>query len=156
MGVLSSVLVIPASIPSAFDLLIPLFLGITEFMLFGVLANQATGLTHTPAVVHYWFLSFTIFSLFSVVGILRGDWLSARGLLASDAENIRKLHRLLMRDVLGVGFEGIIAIFGFTVTSNGKISPFSYVVASILIVGLSAGLQGHAKTALLIKDAIHS
>jgi hypothetical protein len=156
MGVLSSVLVIPVSIPSAFDLLIPLFLGITEFLLFGVFVRQATDLTRTSEVVHYWFLSFAFFGLFSVVGIVRGDWLSSRGLMAGDTENISNLHRLLMRDALGVGLLGVISVFGFVVTNGSQISPLCYVLVVILIAGLSGGLQGHAKTARFIKAVIHS
>jgi hypothetical protein len=156
MGVLSSVIVVPASIPSAFDLLIPLFLGINEFLLFGVLAHQATGLIRTSAVVHYWFISFAFFCLFSVAGIVRADRLSARGLLSEGSEDMRKLHRLLIRDASGAGLLGVIGVAGSIVTNNGRISPLSYVLVAVLLAGLSGGLLGHAKTARLIEDVIHS
>lgn len=156
MGVLSSIIVIPAGIPSAFDLLIPVFLGVSEFLMFGVLAHQATGLTRTSSVVHAWFLSFAVFCLCSVAGILRADQISAKGPLASYPRKIEALHRKLSRDVSSASIMGIVGVLGSLVTVNGRISPLSYVIASILLAGLSLGLTGHARTARLVEKIVRS
>jgi hypothetical protein len=70
-GTMVGNLAAPPIMPAIMDLMIPLLLGIGEFVLFGVLAHQVTGLTTTSSVGEAWFISMAVVCISAVAAITR-------------------------------------------------------------------------------------
>lgn len=145
-GVVTAAVALPSRIPTVWDLLPPLVLGASEFLLFGVLAHQATGLTQTSSVVEAWFFSFAAFCLCSVAAIVRANHLFKHGVfrakLVAAVEEIRRILRRDARSAVGLAAVGL---FGGFAAADRWSPTLLYIAAGVIIAGLSLALIGHAQ-----------
>lgn len=149
-------LLLPSRIPTVLDLLPPLVLGASEFLLFGVLAHQATGLTHTASVVEAWFFSFAGFCLCSVAACMRADHLFKRGKFRKNVvPAICEIRKVLRRDAASAAGIALVGVLGGIVTANrGLLTTLLFVLAGAINGGLSLALIGHAQRVRAVQAAV--
>jgi len=88
-------ILMPARIPAVVDLVLPLLLGVCEFMQFTILGYRLTGWTSPRAVLAGWWFTFGAFGLVASLGTWRAYYLidrankSAVGVVASCAKRLR-------------------------------------------------------------------
>jgi hypothetical protein len=154
-GVMSGNVVAPPLMPTITDLLIPLLLGVGEFVLFGVLAHQVTGLNKTSAVAEAWFISLAVVSACAAAAITRAMHFFGSATYAPDISGpiddyrFRRMPldrtRALLIAVMGIG--GAVA-------SAAQVAWLEYVLAASTIAGLLMALGGHARSAAVLRTAI--
>jgi len=159
-SVFTSAIALPSIVPTPLDLLPPLLIGTSEFLLFGVLAHQATGLTRTSSVIEAWFFSFSAFCLCSLLGLWRADYVfeSGIGSGAYDSEvevavkTVQKILRQDMWTVIGLAAAGFGV--GLALALATVPSFVLYILALAIIVALSAAARGHSKRARTLARVI--
>ena len=151
---------LPASVPSVSDLLLPLFVGLTEFLLFTILIRQVTAVG-LNALVNAWLITMALYGLFAVLSILRAWHHYAAGLredVYSDdiAGIIKQYLRCLLRDSSGAGTVTVLASIGAGLRSSGAITWPAFIFPLIITVLLILGLQGHSDTAKMWRALLPS
>jgi len=142
---------LPASIPSVRDLLLPLLVGVIEFLLFTILISQVTAIG-LEVLVNTWLITMAFFGLFALLSILRAWHHYAEGLqenvYSTDVARIIKQYlRCLLRDCIGAGIVTVLSSIGAGLRSSGAITWPGFIFPSIITVLLILGLNGHSDTA---------
>jgi hypothetical protein len=154
-GVMVGNLAAPPMMPAITDLLIPLILGVGEFVLFGVLYHQVTGLKTTSSVAEAWFISLAIVCASAGVAITRAMRFFGAATyattLSDPIDKYRSEH--LPADRKGVLMIGVIGIGG-AAASAVQVSWLEFVLAGCAIAGLLWGLREHAKSAAVLRSAM--
>lgn len=155
-SVSSSAYALPSKIPSASDLIPPLVIGAFEFLLFAVLAHQATGLTHTSAVISAWFFSFAGFALTSVGALIRADYLFKVTRYETGLEQaIKELRRILHIDTANAsGLAALALITGVSEITVQVPGPVLYVLTVAIILGLLSAPIGHAHRIAVVRRTL--
>jgi hypothetical protein len=150
-GPMVGVFALPASIPSASDLLLPLLVGISEFLLFTILIHQVTpvGLNN---LVDTWLIIMACFAALAELSILRARQHFEVGIRASVyPDDVLKFIRLylqfLRRDALGAGAVIAVAAIGCGLRVSGTILGPPFLFPLVVTVLLLLGLLGHSETA---------
>jgi len=151
---------LPASMPSISDLLLPLFVGVIEFLLFTILIRQVTTVGLSD-LVNTWLITMALFGLFAEFSVLRAWQHYAAGLredVYSDdvAKIIKQYLRCLLRDSLGAGTVTVLASIGAGLRSSGAITWPAFIFPLIITVFLILGLQGHSDTAKMWRALLPS
>ena len=147
---------LPASIPSVSDLLLPLLVGVTEFLLFTILVHQVSpvGLN---TLVNTWLIIMASFAFVAELSVLRAWHYYAAGLredaYSDDLVRIMKQYlRCIARDARGAAIGTVVAATGAGLRITGTIggAPFWFPLAITLLLIL--GLRGHSKTAKMWRE----
>jgi hypothetical protein len=145
----------PPVMPSITDLIIPLLLGVGEFVLFGVLAHQVSGLNKPSAIAEAWFISAAVVCLCAAAGITRamrffgGATYSPEITAPVDEYRFTRLpaDRKGALTMVTIGAAGAVA-------SAAQITWLEYVLAGCAIAGLLLALRGHARSAAILRAAM--
>ncbi|TDD81327.1 hypothetical protein E1293_18830 [Actinomadura darangshiensis] len=153
--VIGSVL-LPAQPPEMLDLLIPLALGIFEFLLFGLLAHKVTGLTDPSRVTFAWFIAFTAFALTAAGAIGRAYWIIKPDTFSSDAAPAVDEYRSgLRRDISSAMLLATVSLTSALIDVWARPSVIrSEVFAGLLVAGFIGALITHELTAKKLRAAI--
>jgi hypothetical protein len=152
-GTMIGAIVLPARVPAIVDLFLPLLIGVSELLLFGVLAHQATGISSPSAVVTAWFFCCVAFSLFSAAAIWRAATIIDPGSFPPEvAPVVRSYRRSLYRDTAAASALGVVALAGGTFnTVRGFSRTVDYVIAGAVTCGLLASLVTHSAAARALR-----
>ncbi len=154
-GTMSGSVAMPPLMPTVTDLLVPLLLGVGEFVLFSVLAHQVTGLTKPWSIAEAWFISLTFVCLCAVAAITRAMRFFRSATYATEiTEPIDDYRfRRLPVDRAGALVVAMIGISG-AVASAARVSWLEYVFGVCTVIGFMFGLHGHAQSAALLRTAM--
>jgi hypothetical protein len=154
-AVIGSVL-LPSRIPGIVDLLLPLVLGIVEFLLFGILAHKVTSLSSPTSVVAAWFFTFTVFGLVAAVAVWRASRIIDPGEFSPDlAPAVRAYLRGLREDMASATALAVVSLAAAIV--NLKVhSPVIQdgIFAGVIVAGLVAALTAHQRAAGRLRTAM--
>jgi hypothetical protein len=123
-GTMVGAFALPASIPFISDLLLPLFLGIAEFLLFAILIPQVTA-ARLSSLVNMWLALMAVFAAFAELSILRARHHYAAG-IRDDAYSddivtiIKQYLQCLLRDSIGAGIVMVSAATGAALRFSGN------------------------------------
>jgi hypothetical protein len=149
-GTTSGSFALPPHIPAMWDLLIPLFIAVAEFLLFAVLVSQVTDAPEPRTVVVVWFFCFSAFALLSSIAVARARYLFKATAYGGDiAPDVARYVGRLNQDIASAGTVGAIAFAGGVVQlcyarlALAQACGFSIVV----IVAMIGALAGQGRTA---------
>ena len=163
---MSGAILLPARMPAIADLLLPLLLSVSEFLLFGALAYQITGFTQPDQVLIVWWFALGAFGAITFGSVWRVHYLVRRGVYSYELqETIRWYRRRLESDMAGAGLTSVAAILVaiYYLSFSGRIhlhllashSPVlkGFALAVPMTVGLLGALVGHARTVKYLRKA---
>jgi hypothetical protein len=155
-GTMTGSVVMPPMMPATTDLLLPLFLGIGEFVLFGVLAHQVTGLNTPSSVAEAWFISMTVVCVSAAVAINRAMRFFGGATYAPEISEPINEYRLrrLPADRTGALMMAVVGVGGAT-ASAVQVIWLEYILAGCAITGFLFALRGHARSAAILRTAMH-
>ena len=154
-GTMVGTLAAPPMMPAISDLLLPLLLGVGEFVLFGVLAQQVTGLKTISSVAEAWFISLAVVCVFAAAAITRVMRFFGAATYAATIIGPIDEYRsdCLPADRKGALITGVIGMGG-AAASAVQVGWLEFVLAGCVIVGLLLGLRGHAESAAILQPAM--
>jgi hypothetical protein len=154
-GAMIGAMVLPAQVPAISDLLIPLLIGVSELLLFGVLAHQATGITSPTAVVTVWFFSFSAFCSLAAAAIWRALMIIDPASFTPDiSHHVRLYRRSTRNDMIKASAVGLVSLAGgICNTVGGSHKVLEYVIAGAITVGLVMSLVDHSREARRLRHA---
>jgi hypothetical protein len=95
-GTMVGAILLPPRLPGVTDLLLPLLLALSEFLLFGILAYQVTGLS-LPTAIMYWWYALSLFGLATAGNVRRADWLLNQQHYQGSARCVIARYRMRLR-----------------------------------------------------------
>jgi hypothetical protein len=154
-GAMSGNVAAPPLMPAIADLLIPLLLGVGEFVLFGVLAHQVTGLNKPSSVAEAWFISLAVVCVCAVAAITRAMRFFGAATYATEISGPIDEYRsrCMPADRKGALAVAIIGTGG-AAASALQVSWLEYVLAGCAIAGFVFALRGHARSAAILRTAM--
>lgn len=154
-AVIGSVL-LPSRVPGMLDLLIPLALGIVEFLLFGILAHKVTSLSSPASVMVAWFSTFTGFGIVATVAVWRASRIIEPGTFSPDiASAVRKYFRGLYWDMGSAAALAAVSLAGALVNvCVHRPVVQDRIFAGVITAGLVAALVNHELAAEGLRAAI--
>lgn len=154
-GAMSGNVAAPPLMPGITDLLVPLILGVGEFVLFGVLAHQVSGLNQTSSVAEAWFVSLAVVCACAAAAITRAIRFFGAATYAPEISGPIDEYRFrcLPADRKGALMMSVIGIGG-AVASAVRVTWLEYVLAGSAVGGLLLALRGHARSAAILRTAM--
>ena len=154
-GTMSGSVAMPPLMPAIADMLLPLPIGVGQFVLFGVLAHQVTGLNKASSVAEAWFISLTFVCLCAAAAITRAMRNFCGATYAEEITEPIDQYRFerLPADRRGALVAAIIGIAG-AIASAAQVTWLGYMLGICIIAGLLVGLHGHARSAVLMRTAM--
>jgi hypothetical protein len=155
---MTGALVLPPSVPTIADLLLPLAIGVTEFLLFAVLLPQVTPFSQLNTAIEAWFWVMAVFAAIAILITFRARHILskaiARGIYGRDVRSTVEdyLPRL---SVLGPGLNVILAVAGGVLRLTdvtGEWLSFLIVISIILLI--IGGLRDHGSAAELWRNLL--
>ncbi|MEU0941394.1 hypothetical protein ABZ379_01160 [Streptomyces canus] len=144
-GAITGVFVLPGGIPSLLDLFIPLGIGLSQFMVFGVLTANVVTISDPNGIVIGWFAAMAAVAVFAVLGIWR-----ARSLMedltrydAAVRSDVTKYRKRLGGDAGGAGCVAVLCVVGAVLRAIKVVLPlygmciYVAVIIGVLVFGLS-------------------
>ncbi len=154
-GTMVGNLAAPPMMPAMTDLLVPLLLGVGEFVLFGVLAHQVTGLGTTSSVAEAWFICLAIVCASAVAAITRAMRFFGAATYAATISGPIDMYRYFRLPDDRKGALAVVIIgMGGAVASAVQVSWLQFVLAGCAIAALLWGLRKHAESAAFLRAAI--
>lgn len=157
-GTMVGAILLPATLPGVTDLLLPLALTLSEFLLFGILAYQITGLPKSTAIIAWWY-AFSAFGLATFGSVLRARFLIRDEHYEGAARWVAGRYRRRMRVDLwatagmclfggAVGSAQLVLDLPVSASFHGY-SAIELNIGMALLVGLVllSALIGHSRTA---------
>lgn len=150
-GTMTGSVAMPPLMPAITDLLVPLLLGVGEFVLFGVLAHQVSGLNKPSSIAEAWFISLTVVCLCAAAAITRAMRFFCAATYATEISKPIDEYRFrrLPADRRGALLTAVIGIGG-----AAGVSWLEYVLGACVIAGLLVGLHGHSRSAAILRTAM--
>jgi hypothetical protein len=154
-GTMIGAIVLPAQVPAISDLLIPLLIGVSELLLFGILAHQATGISSPLAVVTAWFFSCSGFCFLSALAIWRASVIIDPDSFAPDiSPDVRSYRRRIRNDIAKASAVGVVSLAGGICNAAGAShKTLEYIIAGVITVGLLMSLVGQSREATRLRHA---
>jgi hypothetical protein len=147
-GPMVGVFAVRASVPVITDLLLPLALGVIEFLLYAVLAPQVTGIINLDSVIDVWFIVMALFAAAAVASVQQARHYYDKDAYTEDLVVIECYLWRLRAEQVGAGTLFVIASVGAGLRLAGlNWMWLSLVSSSAIIVVLLLGLVAHHKTA---------
>lgn len=154
-GTMNGAIILPSRIPAVIDLLLPLMLGITELVLFAILAYQATGLSSVRSVLTAWWFAFGVFGIVAATAVSRAIHVIDRapydGALQPAVENYLAGIR---RDRMAAGATGALGAAAGTLHAvYGQLDIAVNCGAALLVaLALCVGLNSHRLAARRLQE----
>ena len=151
---------LPASIPAIIDLLLPLIVGIVEFLLFTILIHQVTA-TSLTAIVNTWLVLIALFAIFAEFSVLRARHhyvVAVRdGVYSKEVAKIVKIYlRYLRRDLIAAAMLALFAAMGAGLRISEAVVWPSFAFPLPITIWLLLGLLGHSETAKMWRELLSS
>jgi hypothetical protein len=108
-GTMIGAALLPVRIPSVVDLVLPLLLSVSEFLLFGLLAYNVTGLPPGDALT-FWWLAMAIFGAATLGTLSRAYYLIKAGAAGGDAVQVATAY--LRRQKADIAVVSVILLWG--------------------------------------------
>lgn len=155
-GTMTGSVAMPPLMPAIADLLIPLLLGVGQFVLFGVLAHQVTGLNSAASVAEAWFISLAIVCACAAAAITRAMRFFRAATYAPEISKPIDDYRFkrLPADRAGAIAVSVIGMAGAAVSAI-QVGWLEYTLAGCSIAGFLLGLHGHDRSAAILRTAMH-
>jgi hypothetical protein len=149
---------LPSTIPTISDLLFPLLIGITEFLLFAILVNQVTPVG-LDFLVNAWLIIVAVFAFVAGLSVLRARHHYATGIneniYSKDVSTmIERYLRSLDRDSVAAGATAALAAAGAGLRLSDAAKLPAFIFPLIITVLLLLGLRGHSETARMWHDLL--
>ena len=156
-GTMVGSVAMPPLMPAVTDLLIPLFLGVGEFVLFGVLAHQVTGLNEASSVAEAWFIALTVVCACAAAAITRAMRFLGAATYATEISGLIDDYRLrcLPTDRKGALTIGLMGMGG-AAASAVRATWLELLIAGCVLVGLLLALRGPARSAATLRTAVQA
>lgn len=149
-GATTGAVALPPRVPALVDLVAPLTIAVTEFVMFGILARQATGLASGNALIAAWYFAYSAFAVFAAISVLRVRQLTQREEYAGDElrEVIGAFRSRLGRDALGATSGLVAGTAGgiLHLTLQSVPTAIDFAIAGFIAVGILGGLSSHMYT----------
>lgn len=161
-GPMTGAFALPPSIPTIPDLLLPLAIGITEFLLFAVLIPQLTPSGRLQDVTSNWLWITSAFGVIAFLVTLRARYLLLdalrRGVYANDIkESIERAAKRLTNSLWGPAAHAFIAALGALLRMNGLTERWlAYLLVVLITVLLGGALLTFQGTAKLWRASLES
>ena len=156
-GAATGAVALPPRVPSLPDLLAPLLIAITEFLMFGVLARQAPGLDTGGAIIAAWYFAYSTFALFAAMSVWRAKYLTQTADYESGLKNvIRAYTTRLRRDAILATTGSISGIAGgiLHLKLNVVAQPLDFGLIAFITFGIIGGLSSHTVTSKQFRQAL--
>jgi hypothetical protein len=157
-GMTVNVYALPSTIPSALDMFLPVGVGLMEFMLFAVLTSPLNSQLSPHSVVVVWFGCFCAFGCFASLVIIRIRWLFEHTVYESPEIQaaVYQVFSLLRRDLGGASGSAFVSAAMAIVIGWVHALPLklAYVVAALLVVGMSSGVVNQRRQARILETAL--
>jgi hypothetical protein len=148
---------LPGMVPSMWDLMVPIFLAVAEFLLFAILVTPLTGLGSPRSVVTAWFFCLGGFGILAGIAIGRARHLFQSGGFGADVmPTIEEYLKRLVVDMRGAGLTAGLGILGGAlqlILARGSLGV-AYGFAIAILVILTLALISHGKTAKLWREGL--
>lgn len=149
---------LPSAIPAISDLLLPLFLGVLEFLLFTILVSQVIP-AELSFLVNAWLIIMTIFSFVALISVRRARHHYASGIsenIYSEDVAIAVKHYLwnLTRDSSAAGILTALAGVSAGLRISDTIRWPAFIFPLVVTILLLLGLWGHSKTAKMWRNLL--
>lgn len=156
-GTITGSPILPPRVPAMLDLILPLFLGLTEFFLFGILARQVTAINSPQKMTEAWFISSAVFSMAAALSIARARSLIIGGSYDPGISPVVDAYvRRLRGDTISASALALVGTSAaiYQQVNHGIISWFSYVGVGLILAGLCGGFHSQARTRISFHAAI--
>lgn len=138
------------SVPVIADLLLPLALGVVEFLLFGVLARQVIGTTSLNSIIIIWFILMAMFAAAAAGSVQQATHYYNKEAYTDDLIVIQCYVWRLRAEEVGTAFIFVEASTAVGLRLAGFNSTWLEIFFSgLIIMTLILGLVGHQRTAIL-------
>jgi hypothetical protein len=172
-GTMVGAFALPSGIPDISDLVLPLLMCVTEFLLFAVLIRQVTSFASLSDLVDTWLVLMAAFGAVAVLSITKarrhftavaGSATSYRTVAPTRsspysqtaASLIRQYTIYLDRDRIGATATCAASAIGVIVRFAGATAePVAYIFALLVIALLAVGLHGHGQTARMWRHSLY-
>ena len=157
LGVTTGVFLLPAQIPATVDLILPLAIGLCQFMLFGVLTPAVAAFRTTRSLLIAWLIAMAAFALSSLLGILRARYVIAQGQGDSDIQRVlTHYHKRLTADAKGVFALLALSVIFCIVAGAMKGEPWGWYVlfCALPTASLAFGVVRHEQAARFLRAAL--
>ena len=144
-GAMVGAFALPPFIPSTADLLLPLSMGVTEFLLFTVLIRQVTSAIQFDKLVTAWFAVMAIFGFIAWASVLRARSLFARAM--SD-----KVYSGRAKGII----QNYISLLRFDLVGTASVFFVAAIAALLRFFGLTSEYLAYSATSLLLLVLIGS
>ncbi|HEV3172941.1 MAG TPA: hypothetical protein VGZ32_21525 [Actinocrinis sp.] len=141
-GPMTGAIILPPRIPGAVDLVVPLLLGVSEFVMFSVLGSQAIWHVSASTILAGWWFAFAAFDLIAAGGTARAIQIISGGRYEARLDQaVRDYLAVMGRDVFAASFTGCIALtVGVLHVAGDTLSLiWNYAVAGVAVVLLISG-----------------
>jgi hypothetical protein len=157
-GAMVGAFALPPAVPKVMDLVLPLLMGITEFLLFSILIRQVTSSARLATVVNTWLIMMAIFSVIALMSIIAAkrhliDALKAAAekqveIYSPEAASVVSRYvDYLKRDQVGATTALLVAVIGAALRVFDIVGQLGDLLFPlILIIILVFALRGHGQT----------
>lgn len=160
-GAATGAVALPPRVPAVVDLLIPLSLAVTEFLMFGVLALQVAGLNRnelgeSPLIA--WYLLYAVFGALVGASVLRARRLTRREMYVEDdaLDVIKRYLQRLRFDAVGAFSGSAAGVGGAILNFSGAVAPVyvDYSLVGIIALGIVGGFTSHSLTSRGLREGL--
>lgn len=149
---------IPDAVPMISDLLLPILIGIAEFLLFAILVGPVAPIG-IGSLVNIWLIAVSAFSLIALLAVQRARYHYVVGIrenvYSEDVAVVtRRYLRNLTRDSCSAGALMIASAAGAELRISNAVKVPSLIFPAIIAAILLIGLVGHSKTAKMWRDLL--
>ncbi|MGW0632308.1 hypothetical protein [Streptomyces sp. NPDC002758] len=139
-GTVTGAFTLPAGIPSLWDLVFPLLIGLAQFMVFGVLTRTVAPFTNLDTIVEMWFFGMAGVGGFAGIGILRARHLVKVSSYEPALNSAMKYYRgRLKSDFIGASLTALIGCLGGVLLASGVHLDLAWTYAFVsAVVGVLA------------------
>ena len=159
VGTATGVFMLPVGVPSALDLLLPLVIGVSQFIAFWVLLqkNNPLGSPGPAEVVRAWLFAMTGFGLACIISILRAKRMVQENDYEGKLKKVVSFYRSSLGcDALGASFMTVLcAAGGFLFSLDKHVSmPRTFGIVGFVVLAIVFGLVQHHFTGRGLKIRI--
>ncbi|MGW9032668.1 hypothetical protein ACWGQ5_53795 [Streptomyces sp. NPDC055722] len=140
VGTVTGAFTLPAGIPSLWDLVIPLLIGLAQFMVFGVLTRTVAPFTNLDTIVEMWLFGMVGVGAFGAISILRARHLVKVSSYEPALNSAMEYYRgRLKSDSMGASLTALISCLGGVLLASGVHLDLAWTYAFVFaVVGVLA------------------
>jgi hypothetical protein len=105
---ITGAIILPIRLPAVVDLMLPLILSLSEFLLFGVLVGQVTSFTSAKAILAGWWFAMSAYSLVAFLQVWRACYLIGSASYKIELQStVGHYLRRQRRDMVALGLTAV-------------------------------------------------